>query len=81
MVVFSGPIHGGMPCTRACRVRVRGQRMLGEAAAQIDALQRIQRQEQRRIWRKQRRDLEALDAKLRALDEMCEAVKPCSLST
>ncbi len=77
--------RGGLYYTRSRKVRgqvVReyvGTGPHAELAAQYDALDRLRREEEARVWREERERLEALDRETRELNDLAELLAHAAL--
>lgn len=56
-----------------------GSGLLAELAAQHDALDRLRREKEARLWREERERLEALDAQTRELNDLAELLTRAAL--
>ncbi len=77
--------RGGLYYTRTRREGGRvvreyvGTGPFAELAAQYDALDRLRREEEARVWREERERLEALDAETRELNDLAELLTRAAL--
>ena len=76
---------GGRYYTRSRRIGGRivreyvGSGPIAELIARADALERERREEEARVWREEREDLDALDAQARELDDLADLLAHAAL--